>query len=127
MSNSDPQESSIEVQSDFTDLYSKGQKELLIGLVKTPCKISGFSQPTVDYIVALIKVNMENSYFKEPKGIFTMLCGFSMGDISAASGSELILRISEITTYLALSVNNLFEVIRWYLRFRDDSLTDTTE
>ena len=41
---------------------------------------------------------MNHSYFKEPTGIYT-LEEFSMGDNSAARGSELILRIYELQIF----------------------------
>ena len=44
-----------------------------------------------------------------------------MGDISAVSGSEVILRISKLTTYYQDPCDHdLSEVIQWYLRFWDD-------
>ena len=42
---------------------------------------------------------MNHSYFKEPTGIFRTLEGFSMGDNSAARGSEIILRIHELDIF----------------------------
>ena len=111
---------SLEGQSDFSDLYSNCSSTLLIAAVKRACILAEFSQETIDYILDLIEVNMAHSYFKEPAGIFHTESGFSMGDICAASGSELILRISELDTYQALSDNDLFQFIKWYLRFRDD-------
>ena len=45
---------------------------------------------------------MSHSYFKEPGGIFKTLNGFSMGDNSAARGSEIILRIYELEIYSKL-------------------------
>ena len=46
-----------------------------------------------------MSVSMNHSYFKEPKGIYKTLNGFSMGDNSAARGSEIILRIFELKIF----------------------------
>ena len=50
---------------------------------------------------------MTHSYFKEPGGIFKTLEGFSMGDCSAARGSEIILRIYEIQMFARLAQEGL--------------------
>ena len=51
---------------------------------------------------------MMHSDFKEPGGIFKTMKGFSMGDSSAACGSEIILRIFELRIFLALFKSGLF-------------------
>ena len=63
---------------------------------------------------------MNHSYFKEPKGIFKTLMGFSMGDNSAARGSEIILRIFELDIFGKLHEKGLESNLTRYLRFRDD-------
>ena len=63
---------------------------------------------------------MSHSYFKEPSGIFKTLKGFSMGDCSAARGSEIILRIYEMDMFKKLSLRNLLQKVFRFLRFRDD-------
>jgi len=63
---------------------------------------------------------MNHSYFKEPKGIFKTLMGFSMGDNSAARGSEIIFRIFELDIFGKLHEKGLESNLTRYLRFRDD-------
>ena len=63
---------------------------------------------------------MNHSYFKEPTGIFRTLEGFSMGDNSAARGSELILRIHELDIFKKIYEKKLQTSLARYLRFRDD-------
>ena len=63
---------------------------------------------------------MTHSYFKEPNGIFKTLKGFSMGDCSAARGSEIILRIYEIKMFARLAHEDLIKNVTRFLRFRDD-------
>ena len=99
---------SIELEGDFSDLYSNCNEELLSECVQKACKYAKFHDSTFSYIKLLIKCIMSHSYFKEPKGIFKTLKGFSMGDCAAARGSEIILRIYELTMYNKLSRRNLF-------------------
>lgn len=54
------------------------------------CKLAKLSRKSVDYIINLMSVSMNHSYFKEPSEIYKTLKGFSMGDNSAARGSEII-------------------------------------
>ena len=63
---------------------------------------------------------MNHLYFKEPEGMFKTLKGFSMGDCSAARGSEIILRIAELDIFKTLSRKKLSNNVNRYLRFRDD-------
>ena len=63
---------------------------------------------------------MDHSYFKEPTGIFKTLKGFSMGDKSAARGSEIIVRIAEIEIFNSLSCHKILKNVTRYLRFHDD-------
>ena len=63
---------------------------------------------------------MSHSYFKEPGGIFKTLNGFSMGDNSAARGSEIILRIYELEIYSKIYKKKLEINVNRYLRFQDD-------
>lgn len=88
--------------------------------MKVGAKLAGFSSKTVDYIVNLIECDMEHSYFKEPNGIYKTLSGFSMGDVAASRGSEVILRGAELEIYEMLYRENLFSVVKRYLRFKDD-------
>ncbi len=63
---------------------------------------------------------MTHSYFKQPKGIFKTLKGFSMGDNSAARGSEIILRIYELEIFKKIHRLKLEKNVSRFLRFRDD-------
>ena len=63
---------------------------------------------------------MTKSYFKEPNGIFKTLAGFSMGDIAASRGSEVILRGPELEIFRKLKQKNLLKNIVIYLRFKND-------
>ena len=63
---------------------------------------------------------MSHSYFKEPTGIYKTLEGFSIGDNSAARGSELILRIYELQIFKEIFGLKLQNSLARYLRFRDD-------
>ena len=111
---------SIELEGDFSDLYSKCNCALLTECVKQACLFSKFHESSFQYIRLLINCIMNHSYFKEPNGIFKTLKGFSMGDCSAARGSEIILRIYEIKMFSVLARNNLIKTVKRFLRFRDD-------
>ena len=111
---------SVEIEGDFSDLYSNCNKNLLISSVKTACKLASLSDNSIDYITLLITCIMDHSYFKEPSGMFKTLKGFSMGNCSAARGSEIILRMSELSIFKTLARNCLQSTINRYLRFRDD-------
>ena len=50
----------------------------------------------------LIECVMNHSYFKQPTGTYKTLNSFSMGDCSAARGSEIIIRISELKIFKKL-------------------------
>ena len=111
---------SIEIEGDFTDLYSNCNEQLLLECVEKACKYAKLHDSSFSYIKLLIKCIMSHSYFKEPTGIFKTLKGFSMGDCSAARGSEIILRIYEIEIFKRLSRKNLLNNVYRFLRFRDD-------
>ena len=111
--------SSIEIEGDFSDLYSNCNEELLKKHLKDGCKLAGFSEESVEYIDNLVFVEMNRSYFHEPEGIFRTTRGFSMGDNAAARGSEIILRGAEFSIFERLSRGKLLSVVK-YLRFRDD-------
>ena len=111
---------SIEIEGDFTDLYSNCNEQLLLECVEKACKYAKLHESSFSYIKLLIKCIMSHSYFKEPTGIFQTLKGFSMGDCSAARGSEIILRIYEVEIFMKLSRKNLLNNIYRFLRFRDD-------
>ena len=85
------------------------------------CRYANLHESSFQYIKLLIECIMTHSYFKEPIGLFKTLQGFSMGDCSAARGSEIILRIYETKMFsnLARKKNLLKNVLR-FLRFRDD-------
>ena len=100
--------------------FSNCNKELLVKYVKVGANLAGFSRNTVDYIVNLIECDMEHSYFREPHGIFKTLSGFSMGDVAASRGSEVILRGAELEIYELLHKEKLFDIVKRYLRFKDD-------
>ena len=59
-------------------------------------------------------------YFKQPKGIYKTLKGFSMGDNSAARVSEIILRIYELKIFEKIHRLKLEKNLSRFLRFRDD-------
>ena len=111
---------SVEIEGDFSDLYSNCNKNLLISSVNKACKLASFSENSINYITLLITCIMDHSYFKEPLGMFKTLKGFSMGDCSAARGSEIILRIAELSIFNNLSRHHLQSNVKRYLRFRDD-------
>ncbi len=111
---------SIELEGDFSDLYSNCNKQLLIECVKKCCKFANLHETTFNYIVILIEIEMDYSFFHEPSGIFKTLSGFSMGDIAAAKGSEIILRTYELDIYKKLKQQKVFNCVKKYLRFRDD-------
>ena len=111
---------SIEIEGDFGDLYSNCNETLLLSCIKTACKFALLSTHSYDYIESLVKYVMRNSYFLEPSGTFRTLNGFSMGDCSAARGSEIILRIYEFEIWKKLFSHGLHKNVHRYLRFRDD-------
>ena len=90
---------SVEFEGDFGDLYSNCNKELLEKCLIKASRIGKLDQTSTEYILKLMNVSMSHSYFKEPGGIFINLNGFSIGDNSAARGSEIILRIYELEIY----------------------------
>ena len=94
---------SIELEGDFSDLYSNCNCELLTECVEQACYFSSFHESSFRYIKLFINCIMTHSYFKEPYGIFKTLKGFSMGDCSAARGSEIILRIYGIKMFARLA------------------------
>ena len=121
---------SLELEGDFGDLYSNCNKDLLEECLKESCKLAKLSSTSVEYILNLMSVSMNHSYFKEPSGIYKTLKGFSMGDNSAARGSEIILRIFELKIFKKLQKQKLHKNVKRYLRFRDDvslHLTGDTE
>ena len=63
---------------------------------------------------------MTPSYFREPTGIFWTFMGFSMGDCSAAQGSQIILPTYEFDIWKKLYSQKLNLNILLYLRFCDD-------
>ena len=111
---------SIEMEGDFGDLYSNCNQELLEQCLIKATQISKLGEESKDYILNLMRVSMKHSYFKEPKGIFKTLKGFSMGDNSAARGSEIILRIYKLEIFRKLNYSKFDKNVSRYLRFRDD-------
>ena len=111
---------SIEMEGDFGDLYSNCNKKLLKSCIIKAGKIAKLERDSVDYIIKLMECSMSHSYFHEPQGIFKTLEGFSMGDNSAARGSELILRVFELDIYKSIYDRKLNKHVNRYLRFRDD-------
>ena len=61
---------SVEIEGDFTDLYSNCNKDLLISIVNRACKLATLSENSMNYIQILIECIMNHSYFKEPEGMF---------------------------------------------------------
>ena len=111
---------SVQLDADFSNMYSNCNATLLKESVRICAVFAGFSEATIEYIENLITVNMEHSYFHEPTGFFHTTSGFSMGDHSASRGSELILRTSELGTYRLLRAHSLLELTHHYFRFKDD-------
>ena len=85
----------LELEGDFGDLYLNCNELLLLSCVKIDTKLAKFSDPSFLSIKTLISCSMQHSYFLEPTGTYRTLKGFSMGDFSAAHGSEFILRVHE--------------------------------
>ena len=109
-----------QLDADFENMYSNCHKDLLKLHVRHAAELAGFSEDTIQYIFNLIHVNMEHSYFKEPHGIFHTTRGYSMADMSASKGSEVILRDSELGTFTALKSRDLLDKVDDYFRFKDD-------
>ena len=112
--------SSLEIEGDFSDLYSTCNKSILLASVEKACNFASFRTDTFEYTKILISCILDHSYFKEPTGIFKTLKGFSMGDKSAARGSEIIVRIAEIEIFNSLSCHKILKNVTRYLRFHDD-------
>ena len=55
---------------------------------------------------------MRHSYFLEPSGTYRTLKGFSMGDCSAARGSEIILRVYEFEIWKKLFSSGLKKLLQ---------------
>ena len=77
------------------------------------------SDNSYSYIEQLVQCLMRHSYFLEPSGTFKTLNGFSMGDCSAACGSEIILRVYEFKIWKKLISNGLKTNVKRFLRFRE--------
>ena len=90
---------SLEFEGDFSDLDSNCNKDLLGKCIKKACHLAKLDLSSVNYILTLMMCVMTHSYFHEPNGIYRTLNGFSMGDCSAARGSEIILRVYELEIY----------------------------
>jgi hypothetical protein len=88
--------SSIDLEGDFSDLYSNVDITTLKKYVQMGSDIARISKSSQTYILNLLEVNSKHSYFKEPTGIFRSDKGYSMGDHSAGRGSEVSLKGSEI-------------------------------
>ena len=88
--------------------------------------IAGISDASQTYILNLLTVNSQHSYFREPTGIFHSKKGNSMGDHSAGRGSEVCLKGSEIESFEILKHNSYLASIPYYNRFRDDISTHLT-
>ena len=80
-------------------------------------KLAKISYASRDYIYNLTEVEMTRSYFKQPGGIFRTMLGFSMGDLAAAKGSEVILFSCEIDSYFVLVHENVISVVKEHDRF----------
>jgi len=61
---------SLKLEGDFGDLYSNCNKELLEKCLKHSCQLAKLSTESIEYILNLMSVSMNHSYFKEPKGIY---------------------------------------------------------
>ena len=62
--------SSIDLEGDFSDLYSNVDITTLKKYVQMGSEIAGISKSSQTYILNLLEVNSRHSYFKEPTGIF---------------------------------------------------------
>ena len=109
-----------QLDADFENMYSNCHRDLLKKHVRHAAELAGFNEDTIQYIFNLIHVNMEHSYFKEPNGIFHTTRGYSMGDMSASKGSEVILRDSELGTFTVLQARGLLDKVDDYYRFKDE-------
>ena len=118
--------SSVDLEGDFSDLYSNVDLETLKKYVKMGSDMAGISKSSQAYILNLLEVNSRHSYFREPNGIFHSDKGYSMGDHSAGRGSEVSLKGSEIESFEKLDRKNYIPSIPFYNRFRDDIGTHIT-
>ena len=115
-----PWGSSVQLDADFSNMYSNVDMDLLKRSVKVGALLAGLDDTTLDYINNLIYVNMQHSYFREPTGIFRTDSGFSMGDHSASRGSEVALRTSELISNRLLLQQNILHKNNHRFRFKDD-------
>ena len=109
-----------QLDGDFENMFSNCHKELLERHVRHGAELAGLGEDSIQFIFNLIHVNMEHSYFKEPAGIFHTTRGYSMGDMSASRGTEVVLRDSELGTFEALHTRDLLDKVEDYFRFKDD-------
>ena len=115
-----------QLNADFENMYSNCHKELLKRHIRHAAELAGFSEESIQYLFNLIHVNMEHSYFKEPSGIFHTTRGYSMGDMSASRGSEVILRDSELGTFKALHTRDLLDKVEDSSGLRTTSMRTQT-
>ena len=94
--------SSIDLEGNFSDLYSNVDLQTLKKYVKMGSEMAGISKTSQNYIINLLEVNSRHFYFREPSGIFHSDKGYSMGDHSAGRGSEVSLKGSEIESFRLL-------------------------
>ena len=71
-------------------MYSNINENLLKKYVKMGAELAGLNTDSIKYIFSLIEVNMRHSYFHEPDGIFRTNSGFSMGDVAASRGLDVL-------------------------------------
>jgi hypothetical protein len=108
------------LEADFSDMYSNINENLLKKYVKMGAELAGLNDDSIQYIFSLIEVNMRHSYFHEPDGIFRTKSGFSMGDVAASRGSDVVLRGAELLFYAELHSRGLLQHVKVLTRFRDD-------
>ena len=108
------------LEADFSDMYSNINETLLKKHVKMGAELAGLKADSIQYIFSLIEVNMRHSYFHEPDGIFRTTSGFSMGDVAASRGSDVVLRGAELLFYAELHSQGLLPHVKVLTRFRDD-------
>ena len=83
-------------------------------------ELAGLNVDSIKYTFSLMKVNMRHSYFHEPDGIFRTKSGFSMGDVAASQGSDVVLRAAELLFYAELHSRGLLPHVKILTQFRDD-------
>ena len=109
--------SSFKFKGDLEDLYSNCHSGWLKECIRTASSLADLDVVSINFILILMRCVMNHSYFHEPEGIFQTLNDFSMGDCSAAQGSEVILRVYKLKIFEKLSQEKLIRTVTKYLWF----------